>query len=259
MDEVTQAVEAPVETPTPAEVPAASDEGESTSTPEAQTAPKAENRYQKLANENKKMRDELAQLQSQSQTLEGAKNLDSWLRKDPKNLRFVLDLMEGKTPQTLPDKDPYEAFAPEVAERFRKLDAIEKRLAESDRMQKEAEDRNAEENKTHLENVFADKLKADGFIQKDGSYDENEVDLLSDAVLSRATRIAKDPYKITEQELNAAYDQIIKGTKALEKRGLKNTVKPTPPLSGSKQGSIPQGRTRETEEERIIRISKELG
>lgn len=253
--EEAQAVEAPVETPTQAEAPATSEtSGDTLETP----APKSENRYQKLASENKRMRDELSQLQSQSKTLDGAQKLDAWLRQDPKNLRYVMDLMEGKSPQSVPDKDPYEAFAPEVAEKFRRMDAIERRLAQEDQQRQEAETRSVEENKAHLESVYITRLKTDGFINKDGTFDEHEVDLLSDAVLSRATRLAKDPYKITEREFTSAYEQIIKATKSLEKRGLKNTVKPTPPLSGSKSGSVPAGRARMTEEERIAAIAKEL-
>lgn len=257
-------VETTQETPTePVESPAPENTGETNATEaeklEAQVSPKSQNRFQKLASENKTFRERIAHMEALHKELEGARALDAALRSDPRKLQYVKDLLEGKIPQGQSEQeDPYKDFAPEVAERFRKVDAIEKRLADEDRQRQEFHKRSLEENRAHLETVFEEKLKTDGFIQKDGAYDESEVGLLSDAVLSRATRLAKDPSRITEKELNTAYDQIMAGTQALEKRGLKRTVKTTPPPSASNRGSVPTGKAKQTDEERVLQIAREL-
>lgn len=214
----------------------------------------AQARIQKLANENREFRTQLQKLQQETQSYAGAKALHERLTKNPQQLRAVMDLLEGRNQQT---QDPFEGYQPHEAEALRAAMEFRQWKAEQERVAQENYTRSIEENRLNLETAFEEKLKADGFIGKDGSYDELEVDLLSDAVLSRATRIAQDPNRITEKELMKAYDYVQQGTKSLEKRLLKNQVKTTPPPPSTPNKGTPPKPGKETEDQRISRMAQE--
>lgn len=82
--------------------------------------------------------------------------------------------------------------------------------------------------------------------------------VIAGAVLTQALSIARDPNRVSERELLQAYEDVSKGTKSLEKRALKNTVRSSPPPSGSNRNPVPIGKTKESDEQRIQRMVKEL-
>ena len=269
-EQAAQSLESQTEESPSSEITTSENEGGQQDIQEESPRKKGDARYQKLANENREYRKQIEEYRQHQDAIE----FNKWVRNNPKAASAIqavsLAIMNNKDPvQALSQmvgaevenkqvEDPYSGFDPEVAEKFRRLDAIEKRLAEEDRARKEAELRSIEEHKSHLDEIFEDRLKKDGFIAKDGSYNEEEIELLSDAVISRAARIARNPERITEQEIVKAYDQVTKGLQVFEKRGLKKTVQVAPPPTPSNRGVIPIGKTKETEDQRLERITREF-
>lgn len=262
MEETQEAVETPAEAPTQAEesAPSVTEAPEVKETQgEEQLSPKTQARMQKLANEAreaKKLRAEAQQLKQQLSGLSEAQKLDRWLRQSPANLKKFMDLMDGKNE---PENDPYAEFAPEVAERFRKLDALEQWKADQEARQKQQEAQTVEGNKKALEKEYISYLEKDGFVKDGKSVDPQIVDMIDRATLATVMEIAENPNFPTREELRTAYDQVIKGIEAAKKFGVRSVVKqPGVPATGSKTGTMPS-KGPETDQQRVDRILSELG
>ena len=216
-------------------------------------------RIQKLANENRKYRQQLQRFEQDQRDLEGARNLDRLLRSDPQKARLVMDLLNGRSGQNAgSEKDPFEGYLPHEAEALRTAMELKQWKQQMEQQQQLQYQQSIEENNANLESVFEAKLQADGFIDKEGNFDEGAVKLIAGAVLTQALASAKDPARVTEKELLAAYNSVMKGTQYLEKRALKSTVRTTPPPSASQRATMPVGRTKETEEQRIASMVREF-
>lgn len=220
---------------------------------------KSENRFQKLANENKRYKTDLQKLQSQLEKAQEALGLQEWLAADPRRIQALLAL-EGQS-TTQEQSDPYAEYSPDVADRFRKLDMIEKYIEEQKQERKQNHEKSIAENRIELENAFEKALSEKGYIAKDGSFDQFEVGIIGKATLAEIVEISKNPEKPTVAELNQALSNVLSGMSKIERRGLKQTIKPqTMPPTGSRSGTaITKSGGRETDQQRIARIAAELG
>jgi len=245
--------------------------------PPVETPPKAEGeetlpfgkhpRWQKMVRTNKELTSKVAEFEQTIKALEGAKALDTWIREDPEGVYEWLGTQikrkgDGGEQPSSPDDIPYE-------ELYKKLDQYDdetanimrfilKRQEKHDAIAKEYEDIKikAEENskKTMAERIQSnraeldeefDRLAADaGLIDKEGNCDEEEMDVIANATLSKLHAIAKDPKLPTKSELKTAFEAILKGLK----KGKKAVP---PPPSGSKRGTPPAGKSTRTEQDRI--------
>ncbi len=220
--------------------------------------------FNKVRETERKLKSELQRIQSEYGQLQGAKALHDKLSSDPKSLRVMLDLLEGKMPQQgQQEKDPYEAFTPDVAERFRKVDRLEKWQAEQERKEQERSQMSQQEkvrakanNEVELDQEFDTWIARDGFDKYDPQFQE----VMAEAVLARLFKTARDPNFPTKLELKTAYDSVTKGLSAGERTTLKKTIKPVVPLSGSNRGETPSAKQGpKSDDERIRDIVSMLG
>lgn len=126
-----------------------------------------------------------------------------------------------------------------------------------DTTQKQAHEEKIQQNMTSLEDSLNTKLVKDGYLDKNGNGNESLIETISDAVYAKLAKIG-DPRLATPEQLQEAYSRSIAGLSAHQKETLKKTVKTDVPLSGSRKGSIPFGKAKMTEEERISSIVNSL-
>ncbi len=106
-------------------------------------------------------------------------------------------------------------------------------------------------NREQMDATF-DKLAAEaGFIGKDGKSDDAFMDVVANATLAKLHATARDPQMPTEAELKAAFASVTEGLKRVEKRALGKAVVGNVPPSGSARGSVPAGKTSQTDDDRI--------
>lgn len=155
------------------------------------------------------------------------------LSADPSKLEQIMKIMQAKEEA----QNNYEQFDPDVAERFRKLDSLEKWKADLERKEQAREAQGLQSHKQGLEDEFSGLLKQDGYLKQDGSYNEKTVNVIAKATLATLLDIAKNPDAPTKQELSDAYKTVTEGLSALNKSSLTKLVSPNVPLSGSKSGT----------------------
>lgn len=227
--------------------------GESPTPEQGEVKPKSENRYQKLANEAKRYKTEAQQYQEKLKAHEGAIALHQVLSSDPQKARLLQDLMDQNRSKEIMSKifgqqeDPYKDFAPEVAERFRKLDALEKWKEDQERnwaeRSKSDQERTIQNHRNDLDNEFNKLLSDSGFLKDGVSTNERRTSLLERATLTALIETAQDPNFPTKEELKTAYDSVISDLSEIEKLTLKQTVKPSGvPASGSVIGKTLNGK-----------------
>jgi len=235
------------------------DAGEEGGGGEGKTA--GQNRWQKLANSNRELKEQL-------KALEGAAAADRWMKEDPEGfLNFFagkagFKVSKGEGAETTqPKEDPYKDFDPVVAERLKRYDAaleeMEKAKAEGKEKAKAAQVRAIQENRADLDEAFDEMAVAAGYMDKDGNGNTEILDFLANATLSKLTALAKRPQMPTRRELKAAFDATVKGAKSLSKHFAK-TAAPPPPPSGSGKGSTPPGTRPRTEQERLKDIANSI-
>lgn len=226
-------------------------------------------RWIKMRESNKTLQSQIKQTQDQLSALEGAKHLDSWLRKNPDKIDMIKSWMSGKAEvkaaveSAAAEKDPYADFDPVVAERFRKQDILEKKLADMEaaaqRQQEQEQMSSLQKSVERAENKFSSLLSADGFVDKNGNGDTALVELIADATLSKIAKMTgEDPRFASDEQIAQAYKAVTGGLSAHQKYTLKKTVSNDVPLSGSNKGSIPRGKATMTEDERISSIANML-
>lgn len=177
------------------------------------------------------------------------------ISQDPKKLEALMRALNGPEEK---QEDPYAQYDPDVAEKFRKLDQLEKWKAQLEEKEQAREAQTITGHKESLENEFESLLKTDGLIAKDGSYDDSKVKVISRATLAIMTEIARDPNMPTKAELKEAYDIVSKGLSSFSKSTLTKVVKPNVPGSGSRSGTPITGGGKMTAEQRIAQIASEL-
>lgn len=224
----------------------------------------------------RQMREQLRQRDAQIKALEGAANIDKWLKSNPGNMRVIMDLMEGKSQQAqapqqamsqtpAAQEDPYADFDPVVAEKFRKLDAFEQWKAELDRQneqqkasQQKQEQESIQKNMNDLDSSFDEVLVKDGYMGEDGSGDIDLIEMIQDATLARLARKFGDPTRATRAQMLETYKAVTAGLSAHQKFTLKKTVKQDVPLSGSTRGTVPTGKTTMSEHDRVSTLIDSL-
>lgn len=194
-------------------------------------------RWQKMVQENRQFKSELQRVKQEFDSKKQAIGFYDWLQKSPDNFRSVMDIMEGKGPKQV---DPYAEFDPSVAEKFRKLDSLEKWKADQEQKQRESQVKTVEGNRQNLDEEFENLLTKGGYLQEDGSHDEGVVALVSKATLATLMEIAEDPNFPTKSELHQAYKLVSSGLAAVNKQGQMKKVQPTVPQSGSRSVQIPK-------------------
>lgn len=213
-------------------------------------------RWQKMVSANREYKAKVQELERQAQEYAGARDLHEILKENPDKARAVFDLLHGKQPEVR--EDPYAQYEPDVAAKFRKLDELERWKAEFERKEESRTVEQIQRNKEYLEDEFANKLVADGLIDKEGNHsDEAMVKAAENLTRSALMEIARDPKMPTKAELDQAYGMFKSFISSAEKRGLKKAVTPTAPPTGSKTGSAPRSDKQETDAERIARMAAE--
>lgn len=179
------------------------------------------------------------------------------LSQDPRKLEAIMKVLNAN--ETIENKDPYSDYEPEVAERFRKLDELEKWKASLEEREKAREMQTVTSHKQNLEDEFSQLLLQDGHMDKEGNFDEGKVNLISKATLATLLEIAQNPDLPTKAELKEAYKLVTQGLSSLSKSTLTKVVKHNVPPSGSKSGSAMSSGGKMTEAQRIAQIANELG
>lgn len=215
-------------------------------------------RWIKQVEANRALKSELAKRDEKMRELEGQAATARWVKEDPKGFLAYLQSQVGAEK---PENDPYEAFEPEVAERFRRYDkALEdaaKEKQEYQNRQAQTTEQRIESNKGELDDYFDQLAKESNLVDATGKADEELMDVIANAVLAKMHGTARDPKMPTKQELKNSFDSVMKG---LKKAGKSFTPKPVPiPASGSNRGTIPAGKTKMSEDERIASIVADLG
>lgn len=264
--EETQVENTPVEqteTPTSAEAsPTSESEGESGPVPQ-----KSQNRYQKLANNVRELREENQRLQKEAEALAQARGLHQALSTDPRKAQLVQMLLDQEKSEKLLSQlfqqdqnrtDPYERYEPEVAERFRKLDQLLQWQEQKEQEYKAFQEQSVAQNVQHLEDAFTNKLKQKGLVSADGKYDQDVVDLLGKATLAALSETGVHPFHANEKQLEEALERSFKGLESWSKRSLKQAVQSNTkvPASASASGGLPpqKGVDYTNQDNRLARI-----
>lgn len=232
--------------------------------------------YNKAREEHRKVLREVQRYQAEIKQLEGAKSLHDRISKDPKALQVMLDLFNGKFPQSQAasaesEKDPFEGYDPVVADALREAKKASRELEEikrwkSDREQHELnqaktqQERDIIDNRQNLDNEFGLKLQADGFVDKNGkpTVTDKTIRAIEKTTLTTLLEIAADPQRPTKAEMLEAYQLALEDLADFSKSNLKKTVIKNVPPSGSSRGSPAAGQVKETEAQRIARMAAEL-
>lgn len=239
---VTEQVDTPIPATESPTVEAGGDESDAIDPSIDRLSETAKKRFQSLANERRKYQTESQKYQSEYQklrqeldSLSGPRSLHEALSKNPQHLRAVLDMIEGKGAEV---KDPYADFSPEVAEKFRAVDAMEAWKKEQEGVRQQEQQTYIQQNEDRLNSRFATLLKDKGYADESGNFDEAFSDALADAVRSRLSTQG-DPRLATEKQVDSAFEGVIKGLQFLEKKALKTVVKqPGVPASGTGNGKV---------------------
>lgn len=219
-------------------------------------------RWQKMTQANRELKQQLESFKSQSQQLQSAANLEKALRSDPKYAALLYGIFDGKDPQALlqefmgQTKDPYAEYEPDVAERFRKFDALEKKLADQEKGA-------VSQRQASIDREFDNLLKKDGWISGDGNpIDNNAVDLISLGIKSYMMNNFENWQSPSDEQFHEAYKVVMDGVRFLQefssKQALKKIVKTDVPASGSRQGAPPSGKAARTDQDRIMDIANAL-
>lgn len=218
-------------------------------------------RWIEMNRANKEYKAKVAEFEAKQKELEGAAAIKEWLEKDPQGFYNHFKSQFEPQPVQQPENDPYEAFEPEVAERFRRydkaLEEAERAKLEAQQNQQMTEKQRVAQNRQELDTAFDELAKAAGFIDEEGKSDEEFMDVVANATLAKLHGIAENPNLPTKKELETAFKAITKGLKTVEKKALSQKPASVPP-SGSSRGVVPSAKVKRTAEDRINDILKDL-
>jgi len=211
-------------------------------------------RWQKMLSNNKELKGKISEYEQKLRAFEGFNDqeitsfraIKQWLSQDPRNVEAFTQLFRGKAGQANSatqetPKDPYDGWDPEVAERFRKVDELEKWKAEFEQREQVRE---KTENSKAVDSVFVSKLKDGGYLDAEGNYKNQKLgDVIESATLTTMYRIAANPQRPTPEEASKAFDMVVSGLEAAEKNGIKKIAgSSVVPPTGSKTGAVPSGK-----------------
>jgi hypothetical protein len=219
-------------------------------------------RWIEMNRANKEYKAKLAEFEARQPDYEEAVAIKKWIEKDPKGFyAHFKSQIEPEQAVKAPETDPYEAFEPEVAERFKRydkaLEEAEKAKQEAQKNQQKTEKQRVANNRQELDTAFDELAKTAGFIDENGKSDEEFMDVVANATLAKLHAIAANPSMPTKKELETAFSMISKGLKSVEKKALSQKPSSVPP-SGSSVGVVPNTKVKRTAEDRINDILKDL-
>ena len=232
----------------------------------------------------KAMREAVRQRDEQIKSLKGAADLDRWLKSNPKNLRTIMDLMEGRETQSQPqsqnnvsDKTPqfnfeqYDADTQGILkflyDKALKADELIQWKVEQERREQERQTSTVKEREAQMETnmltlntEFDELLVKDGYLAKDYSGGESPmVNLIRYAVMAALTETMGDARRATRDQLNKAYGSVISGLSAHRKHTLKEAItSPGTPATGSKQGTAMTAKPARSEAQRISELTEAI-
>ena len=221
-----------------------------------QPVPKSQNRYQKLANENRQYKEELGRLKQELGSLSSVRELDQYLKANPSQAKAVFELL-SKPPSEPKSEDPFEGYRPHEKEALSAALELKKWKQQIEEQNQANYKAAISKNNERLMSAFEESLKADGFVDKKGNFNEAEVETIANAVYTQALRIADNPEMITTEEMQRAYKQTMAGLNIYGKRALGKAVNYTPPPPSAIVRSEPAGKRVESEEQRIARMVRE--
>lgn len=263
MENIAQEAPAPVEVhqaaePSVTEPSQAQPNGATEAKPESEFVSKLE--FNKAKEAERKLQKQLRGLQETlSQSQEGIKFYKA-LQQDPVKMQKVAQILfEEEQKAQANGEDPYAAYDPDVAERFRKLDALEKWKENLEKKEQERGQQSIQDNRNSLDKHFDKKLISEGILKADGTGDTQTAAMLGKLTLATLVEIAKDPYKPTADELDEAYDQVLSNLPPSWKQTIKKTQAPNVPASGSRSGIPAVKGGKQSKEDRIADIVNALG
>lgn len=234
----------------------------------------------------KQMRENLSRLETERKQwleerkgLTGAADLDKWIRSDPKNLEFIIGLRNGRNPKDLAAQIyaekvqeqaeagfNFEQYDPDTGKLLKtyhdKLNGLEQWKTQLEQtiqqQQKQDEQTQIDRNMQAINDDFDNQLIKDGYVDANGKGDDSVVELIRHAVIAKLAQSTDDPRTASKAQFTEAYKAVVNGLSAYQKQTLKKAVKTDVPLSGSRKGSIPIGKTTMTEDERISSIVNSL-
>lgn len=216
----------------------------------------------------KAIREQLRQLKSENEGLIKAKELDSWVRQDPKRMGLVLGLMQGKDPSQLlqefipakvEEKDPYGDFDPLVSGKFKELDELKRAIQEQKQQSQQATEQQQkdwiEHNKASIDDAFDGILAGSDF--KDLPDEGKE--LIAESVIQELNKSIGKAELATIPELKAAANSVFKRLGAVTKHSLGKVSRSSVPASGSSQGVVPGNNKLKGSAGRMEKILNSLG
>lgn len=266
----------------PESIDSGSQENEVVSEPQADQPGSKEYNFKQMRENLNRLEVERKSWLNEKQTLSGAADLDKWIRSDPKNFEFILGLRNGQNPQELAARiyqaqkaqeaqsdQPqinFEQYEPETAKLLKamweKANGLEQWKTKFEQQiqqsQQQAQQQQVQQNSDSLDSHFDNNLIRDGYLDATGKGDPAVIELIQSAVLAKLCAMTDTPRLATSKQVDDAYATVMNGFSALQKQTLKKTVKTDVPLSGSRKGSVPMGKAKMTEEERISSIVNSL-
>jgi hypothetical protein len=234
-----------------------------------ETVSKSENRYQKLANENRTLREKaakIAEYEKQIESLKDAKNLDAWLRADPKHAKAFLQMMGELDKPQVQEADPDEQYLnelakvdPKAAALLREARQTRKELLEwkqaQERSQQEQQKSSSVEIQQTRDKEFDDYLETNGYTKEGKAVDSVVNDGFSKITLAYLAQNAKNWQRPTTEELKSACGYAHSVFNAGKKLGVRSITKnPAVPPTGTRNGGVPLTKGKDTDASRKARI-----
>lgn len=195
------------------------------------------------------------------QEIQGFKAIKNWFAQDPRNIEAFQQLFTRGATVNQPKeevKDPYAAWEPEVAERFRTVDELKNKIAEFERRDQE---RQFQEVAREVDGTFTERLKDDGYLDEKGFYRNPKLgEMIEGACKDRLLRTAQNPQRPTAAEVTEAYNFVRSCLNSTEKNGLKKLTSNAAPPTGSRSGQVPSGKKLlKTDDDRSNYLANFLG
>lgn len=207
-------------------------------------------RWQKMVEENRTYKKEMARLQSDFEASKDAIEFKKLLEQHPDKHEKILALLKEKVAEQEAEaaqdsvEDDWSEYDPKVAKQMKMFSAAIKRLERLEGVAKQYEEMSQKEkqealesHKEQLNDKFNDLLKKDGYIDDSGKFDEKKVRLIENAVLVELMKSAENPDFPTEKELHNAYASASESVQAFKTEGLKQVSLPKVPPTGSSSGA----------------------
>lgn len=216
-----------------------------------------------MVQDNRAYKSEMKQLKETLGQNQKGIELYQALQREPQKLKQVMDILLAEKQAS--QGDPYAEYDPLVAEKFRKADSLEQKLAQLEQwkadQEKEREQsrkQSAEQNVQKLESTFDKMLIEEGILKKDGTGDTKLAKAIGKLTLTTLMEMAEDPNHPTVDEVRDAYAAVMEDLPANWKSTFKKTAAPSVPASGSRSGLPAVTGGKRTKQDRIADIMNSM-